>query len=263
MSAGVEIAPYDELDERLVRQGPSLCGPSGGGTRRWPHGSREAGMARSTRRAGGVRTVGHVLLSRMTAPVRALALAPLAVATDWQRRGIGTALVEAALERARAAGSQAVFVLGDPAYYRRFGFRADLAAGFASPYAGPHLMVVAPRRGFTVVWARSGTRRRLRSWDRRRGLGGVPCEPLSPCARGGPGDPERRIWWIALVRPTRRALPRARDLSVDRSGRGRPVRGGPSAVRVRRVGRSDVRPITVQVRAQTRASPTFAEGSYI
>ncbi|MGZ8996499.1 MAG: hypothetical protein ACXW3P_08420 [Rhodospirillales bacterium] len=35
-----------------------------------------------------------------------------------------------------------MFVLGDPACYRRFGFRADLAAGFTSPYAGPHLMVL-------------------------------------------------------------------------------------------------------------------------
>jgi len=34
-------------------------------------------------------------------------------------------------------------VLGDPGYYGRFGFRADLAAGFVSPYAGPHFVVVA------------------------------------------------------------------------------------------------------------------------
>jgi putative acetyltransferase len=31
-------------------------------------------------------------------------------------------------------------VLGDPAYHGRFGFSAELAAGFGSPYAGPHLM---------------------------------------------------------------------------------------------------------------------------
>lgn len=86
---------------------------------------------------GGV--CGHVLLSPMVAPFPALALAPLAVAPERQRQGIGAALVTAAL--AAAAEWRAVFVLGDPAYYGRFGFDAALAAGFDSPYAGPHLMV--------------------------------------------------------------------------------------------------------------------------
>jgi putative acetyltransferase len=92
--------------------------------------------------AGGA-IVGHVVFSVMTAPFRGLALAPLAVLPSAQRTGIGSALVEAGIERARQAGWQAVFVLGDPAYYGRFGFRADLAEGFSSPYAGPHLMALA------------------------------------------------------------------------------------------------------------------------
>ena len=33
-------------------------------------------------------------------------------------------------------------MVGDPAYYRRFGFDVALAAGFASPYAGPYLMAL-------------------------------------------------------------------------------------------------------------------------
>jgi putative acetyltransferase len=85
--------------------------------------------------------VGHVLLSRMSAPFRALGLAPVAVAPERQRSGVGAALIEEALALARSGGWDAIFVLGEPAYYRRFGFRADLAAGFASPYAGPYLMV--------------------------------------------------------------------------------------------------------------------------
>lgn len=83
--------------------------------------------------------VGHVMLSPMSAPFRALGLAPLSVLPRWQRQGVGTALLQAAIGKARDGGWSAVFVLGDPAYYRRFGFRADLAAGFTSPYAGPHL----------------------------------------------------------------------------------------------------------------------------
>lgn len=88
------------------------------------------------------RVFGHVMLSPMSAPFRALGLAPLAVLPEFQRRGIGTALMSAAIERARQGKWPAIFVVGDPDYYGPFGFRADLAAGFASPYAGPYLMVL-------------------------------------------------------------------------------------------------------------------------
>ena len=87
--------------------------------------------------SGGA-VVGHVLLSRLEAPERALALAPLAVLPDHQRRGVGSALARAALARARQGGWAAVFVLGDPAFYGRFGFSAEAALGYASPYAGEH-----------------------------------------------------------------------------------------------------------------------------
>lgn len=86
--------------------------------------------------------VGHVLLSRMTAPFPALALAPVSVIPSRQRRGIGSMLVEGAVSRARREGWAALFVLGDPHYYARFGFSVEAAAGFASPYAGQHFMVL-------------------------------------------------------------------------------------------------------------------------
>lgn len=85
----------------------------------------------------------HVLFSPMAAPFRALALAPLAVLPERQRQGIGTALARAGIERARAGGWDAVFVLGDAAYYPRFGFDAALAQLFPSPYSGPHWMALA------------------------------------------------------------------------------------------------------------------------
>lgn len=87
--------------------------------------------------------VGHIVLSRMDAPFRALGLAPLAVRADRQGQAIGSRLIVAALDDARAEGFDAVFVLGDPAYYGRFGFSAAAAEGFESPYAGPYLMVAA------------------------------------------------------------------------------------------------------------------------
>jgi putative acetyltransferase len=89
------------------------------------------------------RVVGHIMLSRMDAPFRALGLAPVSVAADRRRRGIAARLIEAGLARARTAGWEGIFVLGDPAYYQRFGFSAAAAKNFDSRYAGPHLMLVA------------------------------------------------------------------------------------------------------------------------
>jgi putative acetyltransferase len=87
--------------------------------------------------------VGYVAFSPMAAPFRALGLGPLAVAPARQRSGIGSRLVREGLARARRGGWEAVFVLGDPAYYGRFGFDAAAARGFASPYAGPHFLAHA------------------------------------------------------------------------------------------------------------------------
>jgi putative acetyltransferase len=86
--------------------------------------------------------VGHVLLSKMDAPFPALALAPVSVIPTRQRSGIGSALIRSAVNRARSEGWAAVFVLGDPKYYERFGFDREAAAGFTSVYAGDHFMVL-------------------------------------------------------------------------------------------------------------------------
>ena len=86
--------------------------------------------------------VGHILLSKMDAPFPALALAPVSVIPARQRRGIGSALVKSAVNRARKVGWSAIFVLGDPNYYERFGFDRNAASGFTSPYAGRHFMVL-------------------------------------------------------------------------------------------------------------------------
>jgi putative acetyltransferase len=86
--------------------------------------------------------VGHVLLSKMDAPFPALALAPVSVIPTRQRSGIGSALIKSAVNRARSEGWAAIFVLGDPNYYERFGFDREAASGFTSVYAGHHFMVL-------------------------------------------------------------------------------------------------------------------------
>src|SRR3546814_9680333 len=75
--------------------------------------------------------------------MRALALAPVGVRPDRQGQGIGSALIRNGIDRARNEGWNAVFVLGEPDYYRRFGFDADAARGYACAYAGECFMVQA------------------------------------------------------------------------------------------------------------------------
>jgi putative acetyltransferase len=78
-------------------------------------------------------------------------LAPLAVRPGWQRRGIGAELARHSLESAELADS-AVFVLGDPAYYTRFGFARGTLPDCAFDPAGEHFMARrwAGEAGFTI-----------------------------------------------------------------------------------------------------------------
>jgi putative acetyltransferase len=96
--------------------------------------------------------IGHVALSRMRVmgdgrPVRALGLGPIAVDRPMQSTGVGSALIDAAKGIAQATGEALIFVLGEPDYYRRFGFSAATAAPFRSPYSGPYFMALALRPG--------------------------------------------------------------------------------------------------------------------
>jgi putative acetyltransferase len=71
---------------------------------------------------GGV--AGHVVCTRGTVGAAAvLALGPLSVRPDLQRRGVGKALVHAVLGAADALGEPLVALLGSTRYYPRFGFR--------------------------------------------------------------------------------------------------------------------------------------------
>jgi putative acetyltransferase len=72
----------------------------------------------------------------------AVGLAPLAVTAEHRRHGVGSSLVREGLIGLSKRRERLVFVLGDPAYYARFGFRSEIAASFGSPYAGPHFMAL-------------------------------------------------------------------------------------------------------------------------
>ena len=91
--------------------------------------------------------VGHILFSVLATTidrqaVPALALAPMAVRPDRQRRGIGSVLVRAGLSLARERDWRAVIVLGHQKYYPRFGFSAALARPLEAPFSGDAFMAL-------------------------------------------------------------------------------------------------------------------------
>lgn len=86
--------------------------------------------------------IGHILftvvrLQPESQEISARILAPLAVASDAQGKGVGGALIKAGLQQLADAGVALVFVLGHPSYYPRFGFQTAGVLGFEAPYAIP------------------------------------------------------------------------------------------------------------------------------
>ena len=90
------------------------------------------------------------------------AVAPLCVAPERHREGIGTALMTELLDRAEAAGIPLVGLLGSPDYYGRFGFEPSGPLGVTYQPVGPdnpHFQVRrlssytdACRGDFTYCW---------------------------------------------------------------------------------------------------------------
>jgi putative acetyltransferase len=129
---GVEIievrpedpADFDEIDE-VVREAFGS--------------DEEVHLVRAIRRSPGYipglalvavsagHVVGHVMVSHASLTGngyehRVATLSPLAVAPEWQRRGVGSRLVREVSRLAEAHGEPAVVLEGSPSYYARFGF---------------------------------------------------------------------------------------------------------------------------------------------
>ena len=84
------------------------------------------------------RIIGTVRLWQVSAGPNcdALLLGPLAVDPAQRRRGIGSGLMRHALRAAARRGHRAVLLVGDAAYYGRFGFSAERTAGLYLPGLG-------------------------------------------------------------------------------------------------------------------------------
>ncbi len=70
--------------------------------------------------------IGNVVVSKITMePDLGLfcgGVAPVSVVPDQQSSGVGSKLMTAAINESKKMGIDALFLLGDPNYYQRFGF---------------------------------------------------------------------------------------------------------------------------------------------
>ena len=81
--------------------------------------------------------VGHVAFSPVTISLKnwlGYILAPLGVRPEYQNQSVGAELVKNGMQRLLSMHINAVFVYGDPRYYGKFGFNADLASMYLPPY---------------------------------------------------------------------------------------------------------------------------------
>ena len=92
----------------------------------------------------GDEVVGHVVCTRArVGDAPALVLGPVSVRPDHQGSGVGSALMHAVLGAADALGEPLVGLVGDPAFYSRFGFvpGSSLGIGAPDPAHGPYFQV--------------------------------------------------------------------------------------------------------------------------
>jgi len=135
-------------------------------------GSEEADLVEALRTAGGVLLsvvaesdgliVGHILFSRMwidtaAGPIDAVALAPMAVLPECQRREIGGRLIRHGLTALRGLGERIVIVVGHAEYYPRFGFSRAQAGSLEGPFSRESFMALELSPG-----ALEGVRGRVR-----------------------------------------------------------------------------------------------------
>ena len=76
------------------------------------------------------RVVGHVALSPVSISDGStgwFGLGPISVLPEFQKQGLGAALMQTALQQLAQLGAAGCVLLGDPGYYRRFGFENSAA----------------------------------------------------------------------------------------------------------------------------------------
>lgn len=112
----------------------------------------EARLTQALRASGDVRLelvaeqngiiYGTVLLSILVSPKSCLGLGPIAVLPEEQTKGIGNALMHESVALAKKQNWRGIFLLGNPAYYSRFGFSVETAAPFKSAFPAAYMQAL-------------------------------------------------------------------------------------------------------------------------
>jgi len=92
--------------------------------------------------------VGHILFTPVKligepSNLKLMGLAPMAVIPNLQNKGIGSSLIKAGIQQCINDGYDAVFVLGHPDYYPKFGFVPSVKYGIKSEYDVPDNVFMA------------------------------------------------------------------------------------------------------------------------
>jgi putative acetyltransferase len=98
------------------------------------HGARSLSLVATV----GERIVGHIMYSPVhIGRLEGVGLGPMAVVPEYQRRGIGSRLVETGNQHFKHAGCPFVVVLGHADFYPRFGFRPARPLGITCEWVVP------------------------------------------------------------------------------------------------------------------------------
>lgn len=86
--------------------------------------------------------VGHIMMTKLfiddgVNEHESLALAPVSIKPDFQRKGVGSKLINESLKIAKQMGYKSVIVLGSEKYYPKFGFVEALQYGIKVPFEVP------------------------------------------------------------------------------------------------------------------------------
>jgi putative acetyltransferase len=113
--------------------------------------------------------VGHVLMTPVTLEDEPtsmiLGLAPLSVIPQRQGCGIGSLLMDAAIEAAGRSGAAAIVLLGHPSFYRRFGFSTAAERGFTTTFDVPDEYFMIRVLDVSLLSSRGGTLRYHQAFD--------------------------------------------------------------------------------------------------
>jgi len=105
--------------------------------------------------------IGHILFSKIeisgSSKFNSLALAPMAVVPEFQRKGVGSKLIEAGISKAKEFNFESIIVLGHKDYYPRFGFQKASKWNIKCPFKVPDEAFMAMELYENALNNKSGT----------------------------------------------------------------------------------------------------------